>query len=470
MKVLLFNPKGPSEGYGVGLAYIAAVLIRKGHSVRVIDYHNREDNKLQRLADGLRWQPDVIGASMNSFTVVNAKKIIGECRERYKKKTVYIAGGPYVTMKQEDFLRENKEFDCAACGEAELTFIQLLDALKKRKGLGSVKGIIYRKGNKIIKTGQQELVDIDKLPFPDFSVYDSVKGYIPVYPLLTSRGCPYSCVFCLNVRLFGRKWRSRKPENVVEELMRAKKEYNLKTYAIQDDNFTLNKERAKEILRLVIKKKINMPFSLPNGIRADMVDMELALLLKKAGCGVVKIGIENGDPATFEYVKKGESLEEIEKGVKILKKAGLRVESFMIIGLINTDYKSVMRSLAFVKKLGIKTNWYNAIPFEHTELYDWVKEKGRFLAHSDKLVGSLWTPDQPILFETPEFSAKERKKAFYICNSETGNYEFFAIGSNYIEKSLNILKTLWQYNKKRIPHFMFFGLRKIFRLARGIPD
>lgn len=473
MKVLLIDPEGIYKGYNIGLGYLSAVLTQNAHETRVIDLRNRTDNIHKRVLNGLKWKPDIIGVSIQSFTAKSGISIIKFCKEHYNG-GFYLAGGPYITIKKEAFLKENSEFDCVTVGESEVTIIELLNALEKKKDLESVKGIIYRKKGKkdeIIKTSERGLIEnIDTLPLPNYRLFDSTGKYMYEYQIVTSRGCPYNCVFCLNKELWGRRWRYREPEKVVEELIYAKKEYGALRFRIQDDNFTLVKERAKKILNMIIEKKLNLKFTLPNGIRADKVDEELAFLLKKAGCEKVAVGIENGDKQTFDYVKKGETLADIERGVDLLKNAGLEVYAFMIIGLINTDYDSVMRSLKFAKKLKIQTAWYIAIPFRHTELYDWVKEHGEFLMDTDMLDGNMWAVDQPVAFVTPNFSAADKMKAFYIANSECGNYEFLVYRGNYFQKVLHIAKVLWKYNKKKYPDFALFLLKKILSETKNMVE
>jgi radical SAM superfamily enzyme YgiQ (UPF0313 family) len=315
MKVLLINPKGPSSGYGVGLAYLASVLIENRNEVKVLDFHNKTEKQKTRLKNALKEDWDVIGISINSFTVNTSKRIIKDSK-KIKPNVKYIAGGPYVTMKGEEFIKENPEFEIAMCGESEYTILNYLNAIKNNTKLEKVKGIIFRKKGKVIRTPPAELIrNLDELPFPNFKVFDSLDKEIYSYPITSSRGCPYECVFCLNAVLFDRKWRARSPQNIIKELIHTKKEYNIKSFHFDDDNFTLHKERAKKILRLLIKnsKKLDLTFELNNGIRADKIDEELAYLLKKARCKKVGIGIENGDYKTFEYVKKGEKLEDIRK-------------------------------------------------------------------------------------------------------------------------------------------------------------
>lgn len=155
--------------------------------------------------------------------------------------------------------------------------------------------MIYRKDNKIIvNKGLELLKNLDDLPPPNFDYFDTVKGKIDQYPLITSRGCPYSCSYCCVPKIVGKKWRVRSPKKIIEELKHAKLKYGSKRFAILDDNFTLDIKRAKEFCKHLIDEKLDMGWECQSGIRCDRVDEELFKMMKKAGCDAVTLGIESG--------------------------------------------------------------------------------------------------------------------------------------------------------------------------------
>jgi len=474
MKVLLIDPKGFGNGPNIGLAYIASFLVSKGHHVEAIDLNNLRKKEKERLDIALKSAPDVIGISIStSFAVKNAINVIKYCKSR-NNKAFYVVGGVAVSMQPEMFLNKyGNLFDCGVVGEGEHTFLDLLEKITKGESLSDVKGIVYKEGGKIIRNEDRPFIkNLDSLPFPDYHLFDSFRGKkIKHYYIMTSRGCVYNCAFCLNKILSRRKWRARSPENVIDELKRAKEKYGFESFSIFDDNFLLNPKRAEKICDLMISENLNMKYTLGGGVRADKVNQGLATKLKKSGCTIAWVAIENGDPETFPYVNKGETLEEIERAIYILKNVGIYVKATMIIGLNNTTYKSVLRSMKLLKKLGIRANWYLAMPFEGTELYEWVKNNGRFFLNCSGFEIDLSEADEhllmssgqwPLAFETDIFTKKEMLEAYYKANIESGNFGYFMYTKgNYFANILHGLKVVWKYDKRKISDFTMFQVRDI---------
>lgn len=129
------------------------------------------------------------------------------------------------------------------------------------------------------------------------------------YPLSTSRGCPYGCIFCCVPIITKKSWRARSPENIIKEIKQAKKKYKFRHLFIVDDNFNFDKYRSKKICKLLISEKLNINWSCISGIRADKFDEELGILMKMSGCKNITFGIESGDKKIFKTLNKGESLD-----------------------------------------------------------------------------------------------------------------------------------------------------------------
>ncbi len=210
----------------------------------------------------------------------------------------------------------------------------------------------------------------------------------------------------------GKKWRARSPENVIQEMELRKKEgYNF--FHIADDNFALNRERVIKFCNLLIEKKLNVGWELRNGIRADTVDEELLALMKKAGCDFVAFGIESLDQDVLDASKKGLTVESAKKAVQASLNVGLKTGSFFIIGLPKDTFTKFQKILEFVKSYPFdEVEIYNCVPYPKTELDDWIKKNGSYIKKPEEYLNfaSYW--QNKILFETPEFSARERAKSF----------------------------------------------------------
>ena len=205
MKFVFIDPKGFTNGLNTGLGYLSATLLKDGHTVKVIDFNNKsgsEDFRLSTCKDA-----DFVGISIKSFTLDESVRLIKKIRQISKAKI--IVGGPHITLDGANFIKEN-DVDICVLGEGEETIKEIVE-----KNLREIKGIMFKDGERKLSTGMREwITDIDQIPFPDYSVFDSVEN-IRNYPLVTSRGCPYNCTYCSVCNVIGRKWRARSPENII---------------------------------------------------------------------------------------------------------------------------------------------------------------------------------------------------------------------------------------------------------------
>ena len=219
--VVLIEPYGSIQGLNNGLAYLSAVLAHENFKVLVLDFNTNSNNIEQRL-DRIKGF-DVIGISVKSANLKSGVEIAKKARE-LNKDALIIAGGTHIILDGANFLKENKIFDIGVVGEGEYIFLDIL----KGKSLNEISGIIYNKRGKIIVNKRREWIQkLDSLPFPNYDFFDSLDGTIKIYPLLTSRGCPFNCIYCAAPIILG-AWRSRNPEKVIDELIYAKQKYKIK--------------------------------------------------------------------------------------------------------------------------------------------------------------------------------------------------------------------------------------------------
>jgi hypothetical protein len=202
--------------------------------------------------------------------------------------------------------------------------------------------------------------------------------------------------------------------------------------------------------------KHGFEISLTGGIRADSVDEELAETIKRNNVSPVVVGVENGDPETFDYVCKGESLEDIENALKILRSHGIFTIATMVIGLMHTTPLSTTRSIQFLRRLKVRGHWQIAIPFPGTALYTWAAEKGQFLydySHfaAEGMSQSSISFPPPVCFDTPEYTAAERLEDYQRANFMTGNYYFLYNETEPIYRvCARLIRLLIRYDLKNI--------------------
>lgn len=231
--------------------------------------------------------------------------VISNIVKEINPKCITILGGPHASVFYDHAL-ENAKIDIAVIGEGENTFVELLNKLLQDQPIDDVKGIVFKKNNKIILTPYREPIEnLDSIPFPawdlvDFKKYSSVSSmnaYCAARPwaiIFTSRGCPFRCAYCH--KIFGKRTRFRSPENVIAEIELLTQKYGVKEIQIVDDFFNVDLNRAKTICDLIIDKKIKIKIAFPNALRGDMMDRELIHKLREAGCYAIAYAVETASP------------------------------------------------------------------------------------------------------------------------------------------------------------------------------
>lgn len=413
-KVIFVVPPGTGD-YGkpgfphVGMAYLAAFLRKHGIDVSVHDMRlNKNINALKIKID--EFQPYLIAITCVSLEYSNTYKIIEWAKKNYRSKIV--VGGPHISAVRDKVLKETSA-DYAVKGEGEYTLLELCGD----KELNDVKGLIWRSENEIIENDNREFItDLDKLPFPAYDLFN-LNMYNKQIPIVSSRGCPYQCTYCSVKLSMGRNWRWRSPENVVLEIEHWYSK-GFTRFQFTDDCFTLNMDRAKKICGLIISKKLKIEWDLRNGIRVDRVDGELLSKMRKAGCFFVAFGCESGNPEVLKAIKKGITVEEVRNAVILAKKYGFKVGLFFIVGLENETYKRFLDSFNLAKSLPLdEVRFYNSLPYPHTELYDWVEKNGVFIKNKEFYLNDGSHMRRDPIFETEDFSYKERVLALNLSQS-----------------------------------------------------
>lgn len=450
-RILLIDPPGWSEGINIGLAYLNAALKNRHFEVAILYPSIKHLREISFIDQVCRFKPDVVGISIKSSTLCNAQKIVSLLKESLPAGTMFMAGGPHITLLGDTVDHMNK-VDLLVAGEAELSLPQILHSLDSQNTLP------YSGSNVLMS---KAINDLDSLEFPDFG------GFCPgvdeqlktAYGLLTSRGCPFHCSYCAVSLISGKKWRFRSPGNVIAELKRARTLYNTKEFYILDDNFTFDIERAKIICELLISSELKMEWTCPNGIRGDRIDQELACLMKRSGCRQVSLGIESADKDVLSMAKKGETLEEISRAIKILKDQDIHVQGFFIIGLPGDTLKRTLKALPFIERTGLDEALFNLfVPYPRTEANEWVQKHGVGLLdfHEGR---HLLSEPRPV-FETPEFTALERVKAYEMLHARAGKISFvLSPAASRVQRVFKTLQLLAKYDRRRLPKYIKTGIR-----------
>ena len=356
----------------LSLASLAAMLIEAGHEVKISDLSITKTPKKMLLKDLQGFNPDYVGLTFTT-PLYKESMITAELVKRFNNNIMVMAGGVHPSALPEE-VANNPDIDIVIFGEGDYTVVDIVSG----KNLTNIEGVCFKdkKSGKIIRTRPRELIaDLDRLPLPAWHLYDLSRKN-PVGPLQTSRGCVYGCKFC-NKSVFGRKVRMKSAEKVIEEIEHLKRS-GFKDMHIWDDTFNTDINRAKRICDMIVERKIDMPFSLANGIRVDLVDDELFYKLKKAGCYQMGLGIESGSQEILDKINKGTKIEQIRDAIRLAKKYGIEIVGFFMLALPGETIETMKKTIDFAIELD--PDYAKAtitVPFPSTQLFFDYEKEGR---------------------------------------------------------------------------------------------
>lgn len=357
----------------LGLGYLASALRNKDFQVEIIDCTFLSKVKAQEKISNT--DSRIIGIysmfSMKKTSIEIAKLLRDKCE-------LLVAGGPLPTLDPLGYL---DDFDVVAIGEGETTIVEIAENTEKGLPLNTIQGICFKENGKIIKTPPREFIkSLDSLRFPARDLFDN-SGYKKYYqkhfgyttaPLISSRGCPFSCDFCSHP-VFGTTLRLRSPENIVNEVQEiVDLGYDRVWFA--DDCFTLNANHLLHVCNLLIERQIDIGWECLS--RADTLTPELANTMKKAGCIRVFFGAESGNDKVLGIMNKQITAKQTKQAVYTAKEAGLQVGAFFIVGYPGESNQTLLDTLSFASRLPLDyLSFTMPYPIPGTPLHERIKQK-----------------------------------------------------------------------------------------------
>lgn len=369
--------------------YLAAMIPE--HNVHILDMNIDADVKtaLEEL------NPDFIGISITTPLVKEAKVVIQTIRQVLPLAKIII-GGPHVCALE----GKDLDHDIAILGEAEASIKEIIEGYSKRTLKGS------------------PLNGLDSLPFParisrephrlkyNFGVKKQILASV-----ITSRSCPYQCIFCASKSIFGNKLRFRSPENIIEELTDLKERYKVNSVIFLDDCFSLDKERVKKICTLMIERNLNIKWWVDT--RCDHVDQPLLELMKAAGCMFIVYGVEAGSPEVLKRIRKNITIEQIREAFRVTKEAGIDTKCNIMLGHLDETEDQIWQSIALAKELAAtKTSFYKVIALPGSELYDIATKRGLINSNSN-FEDFAWYLNTPNISKVSSERLEELQKIAY---------------------------------------------------------
>lgn len=389
MKILLVKPGSSLSDHiqpALGLAYLAGVLIKK-HEVEILDFakiRRREDLYREAL---VRSKADVVGFQCYT-SEIGIVKDLAEMAKRELPGTVVVVGGPNATLCPEETMRKlGPAADFILRGEAEESFPLFLDNLGNKEAFPGIPGLVWRE-NGALRVNQPKMVaDLDSLPLPAWHLvkpqeyppaqHGAFFKQFPIAPIITTRGCPFSCSFCTAPILSGKTVRKRSAASVLKEIELLYRDFGIREIHIVDDNFTLDKAHAVSILNGIIKSGLPISLSFPNGVRINTLDDEILDLMKKSGVYLISVGLESGSDDTLRRMNKQLSVGLIREKMELIRKKKIDIAAFFVIAFPDETVADIRKTIGLSLELPLlRTNYFTFFPLPMTPISDKLRANG----------------------------------------------------------------------------------------------
>lgn len=396
MKVLLVNPPidnmittnipkyvDEERGYNppLGIMYVAAYAEKyTDNKIEIIDILAEELDYASFEREILIRKPDVVGITAMTFTLIDVM-IIAKIIKKIDNNIKIVLGGPHVHIYPNETINI-PEIDYLVLGEGEITFTELLQNIDNYENLKNIKGLVFKHNGEIINTGYRDLIkNLDDIPFParhltKVELYNSLLSkHSSTTIMMTSRGCPYRCIFCDRPHL-GKVFRARSAENVVDEMQECI-DMGIGEFILYDDTFTIDRQRVLDVCQLIDKRGLDISWDIR--ARVNTVDKEMLTRLKRAGCERIHYGIESANPEILKILRKGITIPEVEKVFKITKGLGIETLAYFMIGSPTETREQILNTINYAKKLDPDYVHFSiTTPFPGTELYFMGLREGLF--------------------------------------------------------------------------------------------
>lgn len=396
MRLLLIDPAPPFDIYAkaivsaplcpsLTLAMLAGAALEIGQPVQILDLR-LETNPDQAFRDKLKaFQPEVIGFSAFTFNYSSGLRLAEIAREILPQ-TLLILGGVHAQNLTEEDLRPTP-FDLVVFGEGERTLQEILSG----RPLREITGIFFRDGSTFVRNEPRPLVaNLDELNSPAYSLFDldryEQKNLLwkskRIAMVESSRGCPFSCFYCTSRLVFGQSFRAKSPRRMVEEICQLL-DLGFTEIHFQDDGFTTDLARAKDICTGILATGRQFPWELYNGIRVDRVDDEFLRLARKAGCYRIRFGVESGNQSVLDQAGKTLRLDVVKEVFAMARRHDIETIALFMIGLPMDTLETIDDTIRFANDLPCDFARISiAIPFPGSPFYEELQRRGLILSNN----------------------------------------------------------------------------------------
>jgi anaerobic magnesium-protoporphyrin IX monomethyl ester cyclase len=391
MRILLVNPP---VGYGyfqtgfsrppLGLAYLAALLTN--HQVSIVDF-NIDKRKWKRFPFG---DFDIVGVSADTSRYSTSMKI---ARAAKAAGATVVLGGPHVSFFDEEALRSGA-VDYIIRNEGEYAFRSLVRHLAGEIPVGDVGGLSYLAGDEIVRNANEAFItDLDSLPMPARELL-ALRGYKekidgrPMTTMITSRGCPFNCVFCSSSQFSGVRWRPRSVDGILEEIDLIYNKYGYRAINFIDDNFTLNPARAAKIAERIITRGYDIRWEAMSHVETVVRNPDMVEVMARSGLRWMFLGFESGSQEILNEYGKKSSPEDARRAVDILHKNGVKIIGAFILGALGDNERTMRETIRFAKSLNPSRAQFSLLtPYPGTKLFE--KVRGNLLTRNWTMYSGL---------------------------------------------------------------------------------
>lgn len=356
----------------LGLAYIASVLLRDRHKVGIIDVP-AQGMSLRDFQRAIRNdKSDVYGISSTLFGFQDVIKFSAALK-RENPTAFIVLGGLCAVLPADVILRNIPDIDVIVRGEGEIPMQKICSSLSGNGDLSKINGISFRRSGKVFSNAANEYMDLQSIPFPAYDILNIKRYYLhppfglypPVISMETSRGCVFGCEFCC----LSKNYRTRRIEDVVDEMVYLKESYNINEIYFVDHTFTISQEYVKGLCRRIIDKRLKIHWTCKT--RVDCVSSETLRMMRAAGCYTISYGVESGSEKILRNINKGITPLDTENAIRLTRKHGIRSVAYMLVGSPGEDRDTIKESLDMIKKIKPDYVLYNALaPDPASGLYE----------------------------------------------------------------------------------------------------
>lgn len=411
-----------------GLAYIAAVLEKEGHRVRIVDPVSSHNDIKAIMRKIIEFKPRIVGftstTSARFATISVIKKVKKECG------AFIVCGGPHFHPTANDAMLKVSEIDCIVKGEGERAMAEIAGAVETGSSFASILGIYFRKNGQAIETPNRPLIDnLDSLSFPAYHLFNlpsyklCVRGAnLPAIGVISSRGCPNQCTFCSMASLQKHRFRKRSPENFLKEVEYLHRKYGYRGFLFNDDTITMDRSHINAICQGILNRKLNIAWSAL--ARVNTVDREILRLMKKAGCCHITYGVESGSDATLRSLRKNITVAQSRTAVAMTAEIGIPFDALFMLSVpeetIEEANKTVNLINEFARLPRSRSIYAFTLIYPGTEVENQAFKKGILPAdfswnteYKNSIYNVLGTDPGIPCWETPALPLKDVKAMIF---------------------------------------------------------